>query len=129
MLSFITNTGKKRVYKTNSNIILIDIPIIDNIQFTDVRLISKEGATSNVYIGYIIISFNLMSYRVYNNFIYCLKKYNDLFQNEKVTEHFFREIANLFDTNCKFIVKVFDYIKSFNSSSPMPSHLWIITLH
>ena len=49
MLSFITNIGKKRVYKTNSNIILIDIPIIDNIQFTDVRLISKEGITSDGY--------------------------------------------------------------------------------
>ena len=110
MLSSITNIGKERVYKTNNNIILIDFPIIDNIQFTNVKLISQEGATSNVYSGYIIISFNLMSYRVYNNFIFCLKKYNDLFQNEKATEHFFREIANLFDTNCKFIVKVFDYI-------------------
>ena len=110
MLSFITNIGKKRVYKTNSNIILIDIPIIDNIQFTDVRLISKEGITSDVYSGYITIIFNLLSYRKFNNTIYCLKKYNDLFQNEKATEHFFREIANLFDTNCKFIVKVFDYI-------------------
>ena len=102
--------NEKRVYKTNSNIILIDIPIIDNIQFTDVRLISKEGATSDVYIGYITIIFNLLSYRKFNNTIYCLKKYNDLFQNEKVTEHFFREIANLFDTNYRFIVKVFDYI-------------------
>ena len=110
MLSFITNIGKKRVYKTNSNIILIDVPIIDNIQFTDVRLISKEGITSDVYIGYIIIIFNLLSYRKFNNVTYCLKKYNDLFQNEKITEHFFREIANLFDTNCRFIVKVFDYI-------------------
>ena len=109
MLSSITNIGKERVYKTNNNIILIDFPIIDNIQFTNVKLIGK-GATSNVYSGYIIISFNLMSYRVYNNIIYCLKKYNDLFQNEKVTEHFFREIANLFDTNYRFIVKVFDYI-------------------
>ena len=110
MLSFITNIGKKRVYKTNSNIILIDIPIIDNIQFTDVRLISKEGITSDVYSGYITIIFNLLSYRKFNNTIYYLKKYNDLFQNEKVTEHFFREIANLFDTNYRFIVKVFDYI-------------------
>ena len=110
MLSSITNTGKKRVYRTSKNVILIDISIIDNIQFSNVRLISKEGATSEVYSGYIIILFNLLSSRVYNNVIYCLKKYNDFFQNEKVTEHFFREIANLFDTNCRFIVKVFDYI-------------------
>ena len=110
MLSSITNTGKERVYRTSKNVILIDIPIIDNIQFTDVKLISKEGATSDVYIGYIIIIFNLLSYRKFNNTIYCLKKYNDLFQNEKATEHFFREIANLFDTNYRFIVKVFDYI-------------------
>ena len=109
MLSFITNIGKKRVYKTNSNIILIDIPIIDNIPFEKPKPIGK-GATSDVYIGYIIILLNLLSYRKFNNTIYCLKKYNDLFQNEKATEHFFREIANLFDTNCKFIVKVFDYI-------------------
>ena len=110
MLSSITNIGKERVYKTNNNIILIDIPIIDNIPFEKPKLISETGATSDVYIGYIIISFNLMSYRKFNNTIYCLKKYNDLFQNEKATEHFFREIANLFDTNCRFIVKVFDYI-------------------
>ena len=110
MLSFLTNIGKKRVYKTNSNIILIDIPIIDNIQFTDVRLISKEGATSDVYIGYIIILLNLLSYRKFNNVIYCLKQYRDPFKNKEATKSFFREIANLFDTNCRFIVKVFDYI-------------------
>ena len=109
MLSSITNTGKERVYRTSKNVILIDILIIDNIQFTNVRLIGK-GATSETYSGYIIIILNLLSSRVYNNIIYCLKKYNDLFQNEKVTEHFFREIANLFDTNYRFIVKVFDYI-------------------
>ncbi len=110
MLSFITNIGKKRVYKTNSNIILIDVPIIDNIQFTDVRLISKEGITSDVYSGYITIIFNLLSYRKFNNVTYCLKKYKDPFQYEKDAKSFFREIANLFDTNCRFIVKVFDYI-------------------
>ncbi len=110
MLSSITNTGKERVYRTSKNVILIDIPIIDNIQFTDVKLISSYELTSETYSGYIIIILNLLSYRVYNNIIYCLKKYNDFFQNEKVTEHFFREIANLFDTNYRFIVKVFDYI-------------------
>ena len=63
MLSFLTNIGKKRVYKTNSNIILIDIPIIDNIPFEKPKLISETGATSDVYIGYIIILLNLLSYR------------------------------------------------------------------
>ena len=88
---------------------LIEFPFYNNLVFRDMKLIGK-GATSEVYSGYIIIILNLLSSRVYNNFIFCLKKYNDLFQNEKITEHFFREIANLFDTNCRFIVKVFDYI-------------------
>ena len=110
MLSSITNTGKKRVYRTSKNVILIDIPIIDNIQFEKPKLISTDGYTSYVYSGYITIIFNLLSYRVYDKITYCLKKYKDPFQYEKDAKSFFREIANLFDTNCKYIVKVFDYI-------------------
>ena len=110
MLSFLTNTGKKRVYRTSKNVILIDIPIIDNIQFEKPKLISTDGYTSYVYSGYITIIFNLLSYRVYDKITYCLKQYRDPFENKEATKSFFREIANLFDTNCRFIIKVFDYI-------------------
>ena len=75
-----------------------NIPIIDNIPFEKPKLISTDGYTSYVYSG------------VYDKITYCLKQYRDPFENKEATKSFFREIANLFDTNCRFIIKVFDYI-------------------
>ena len=88
---------------------LIEFPFYNNLVFRDMQPIGK-GATSKVYSGYIIIILNLLSYRKYGDITYCLKIYDNPFQNESTTKSFFREIEKIFSFNHQFIVKVFDYI-------------------
>ena len=88
---------------------LIEFPFYNNLVFNDLHQIGK-GATSAVYSGYIIIIWNLLSYRKNGDTIYCLKIYDNPFENERTTKSFFREIEKIFSFYHQFIIKVFDYI-------------------